>query len=227
MHTVLPGFVETEGFPQRSTLEEPAAEALRHRGRRRRAGDRGRDRARQARDHGAVVPVPPQLDPAGTRPGPLRPVSPRRPATRRASSASLRRRPGLSGHVPADLDLVRRRRRRAADALTLLVRDTGKLEPLFEVDPLVNHFRDQEHEVVGVEEAADVGRPGADAGATGRGAARSDPSPCSGSDRPSRAGPRCRIRPPGRATRASSDMASSGRRTWWRTRWEHARSNSA
>ena len=60
MHTVLPGFVETEGFPQRTKLRsallrrfvieaDDVARAIVERG-----------REGQGRGHGALVPVPPR-----------------------------------------------------------------------------------------------------------------------------------------------------------------------
>ena len=83
VHAVLPGFVETEGFPQKGVLKSPlmgrfviqpprVAEAV---VRCRREGE--------GRDHRPVVPVPPRLDPAGAEPRPASRASRGCPTTER------------------------------------------------------------------------------------------------------------------------------------------------
>ena len=88
VHTIMPGFVETEGLPAAREAAQPAAPAVRHRGGRRREGRRQRRREGQARGHGAVVPVSLRDDRAGARPGDLLAArrAPRRAAPRRVAS---------------------------------------------------------------------------------------------------------------------------------------------
>ena len=58
VHTILPGYVETEGFPQTSLARASGAASYRRAARAGGASDRPSDRARPPRGRRAVVPVP-------------------------------------------------------------------------------------------------------------------------------------------------------------------------
>ena len=208
VHTVMPGFVETEGFPQRAKLRSPLlrrfvieADDVAHAVVKavERAGARSRCRGSRTASR----------DRAGSR---ARRLLAARHAPRRAAPRRVGLRAGLPGDVPADLDLVGRRGCGAADPHALVLVEPGELEPLFEVDALARHLGDEEHEVVRVEEAADV-RLG-EKPLVRRVAQALEAIHLEAQERVDRAelvGDE--DLPAGRATRASSETASSGRRT--------------
>ena len=153
VHTVLPGYVETEGFPQRTKLRSPFL---------RRFVIEADDVASAVvgaveKSKGEVTvpwfPYRPSRSRRRSCPGSWRGSPPARPPT---TTSEPRLGARLAGDVPADLDLVGRRGRRAADLRPLLLGHAGEVEPLLEVDLLACHLGGQQHEVVRVEVSADV-----------------------------------------------------------------------
>ena len=232
VHSVLPGFVETEGFPQKGVLGSRLMSrfVIHLRGSRRRSShavEKGKREITVPWFPYRLVSILQALAPglmARLRRG-LRLQASRvgvAPATRprHGAAGSLR----LARDVPADLDLEDRRRH-PRDSLALLALEPDEVEVAAHLAALAHDLVRRHDEVVRLEEAADVGvRQKPRVGRVARpleavlleAAERVDVAQLVGEEDPS----------PRPATRASSDTTSSGRRAWWSTRRQPTRSKS-